>query len=53
MMTRIKFLGSAFLVAVLLACGGGGGGATLIDVAADSLIEQITGASASTSVIAM
>ena len=51
MMTRIKFLGSAFLVAVLLACGGGGG--TLIDVAADSLIEQITGASASTSVIAM
>jgi hypothetical protein len=53
MITRIKFIGLAFFVSILIACGGGGGGGTLIDVAVDSLIEQITGASATTSVIAM
>lgn len=51
MIYRIKLLSLAFIVSILIACGGGGG--ALIDAAVDTLTQQITGGTISTSIVAI
>ena len=55
MIYRIRLLSLAFIVSILIACGGGGGGGggALIDAAVDTLTQQITGGTISTSIVAI